>query len=330
MKDRFQIAADLRSIARLLRIKNENPFKAAAYERGAAALEKLDGDLSALVKARRLQEIPGIGSALAAIIREKFRRYVPSGYWTLYEDDVLVLEADPHALQKAVERAGLELVGDKEIEDKEKEKDSRKEEPLSVEAVVTADSPLVGRTLADLRLRQRHQVNVLALSRRGNRSRTRMRRTRFQPGVVIVLRRGQRQLRIEPLDADLHRGSVLEVDRECGALLVGEHRFRLIGGVVHDDPDRPGRERGLLRGRERELQVVHGRGDLVHRGGDIGDVLEYARGVDDRGPVSDPRHRALQLAGANDRRRARGDDARVMPAVLEDPQRARGEALLVR
>jgi di/tricarboxylate transporter len=121
---------------------------------------------------------------VAAIIREQSRRYVPSSYWTLYQDDVLVLEADPHALQKAVERAGLELVGDKEIEEKESPK---KEEPLSVEAVVTADSPLVGRTLADLRLRQRHQVNVLALSRRGSRSRARMRRTRFQPGDVIVL-----------------------------------------------------------------------------------------------------------------------------------------------
>jgi di/tricarboxylate transporter len=120
---------------------------------------------------------------VAAIIREKFRRYVPTTRWTLYQDDVLVLEGDPHALQKVVERAGIELVGSKELEQKE----PGKEELLSVEAVVTGESPLVGRTLADLRLRQRHQVNVLALSRSGNRTRTRMRRTRFQPGDVVVL-----------------------------------------------------------------------------------------------------------------------------------------------
>jgi DNA polymerase (family X) len=70
MKDRFEIAADLRTIAGLLKLKGENPFKAQAYERGAAALEKLDNDLGDLVKARRLQQIPGVGSALAAIIEE--------------------------------------------------------------------------------------------------------------------------------------------------------------------------------------------------------------------------------------------------------------------
>lgn len=70
MKDRFEIAAKLRGIANLLRIKGENPFKAQAYERGAAALENFEGDLSTLVKQNRLKELAGIGAALAAIIKE--------------------------------------------------------------------------------------------------------------------------------------------------------------------------------------------------------------------------------------------------------------------
>src|SRR5690349_6133630 len=73
MPDRFMIAAELRKIARLLKIKGENPFKAQAYERGAAALENLDGDFDALIKAGRLQEIAGVGKALAAIIEEIYR-----------------------------------------------------------------------------------------------------------------------------------------------------------------------------------------------------------------------------------------------------------------
>ena len=81
-----------------------------------------------------------------------------------------------------VERAGLELVGSKEIEET-KDVDTL----VSMEAVVTGGSPMVGRTLADLRLRQRHQVNVLALSRRASRARTRLRRVRFQPGDVVVV-----------------------------------------------------------------------------------------------------------------------------------------------
>jgi len=73
MQDRFAVAADLRKIARLLRIKGENLFKAQAYERAAGALENLEGDFDALVKAGRLQEIPGVGKALAAIIEEIYR-----------------------------------------------------------------------------------------------------------------------------------------------------------------------------------------------------------------------------------------------------------------
>jgi hypothetical protein len=70
MQDRFYIAASLREIGRLLALKGENPFKAQAYERGARALENLQGDLDVLVKTRRLTDVRGIGSALASVIEE--------------------------------------------------------------------------------------------------------------------------------------------------------------------------------------------------------------------------------------------------------------------
>jgi DNA polymerase (family X) len=70
MRERFDIAANLRKIARLLEIKGENSFKTQAYERGATAIENYQGDFDALVKTGHLKEIPGIGTALAAIIDE--------------------------------------------------------------------------------------------------------------------------------------------------------------------------------------------------------------------------------------------------------------------
>ena len=73
MKDRFEIAAELRVISRLLTIKGENPFKVQAYERAARALETFDGDFDAFIKARRLKEIAGVGNALSAIIEEIYR-----------------------------------------------------------------------------------------------------------------------------------------------------------------------------------------------------------------------------------------------------------------
>jgi len=73
VKDRFEIAAELRVIARLLTIKGENPFKVQAYERGARALETFQGDFDKLVKAGRLKEIAAVGNALSAIIEEIYR-----------------------------------------------------------------------------------------------------------------------------------------------------------------------------------------------------------------------------------------------------------------
>ena len=73
MTDRFEIAAELRAMARLLTIKGDNPFKAQAYMRAASELENLNDDLDALVKAQRLTAIAGVGNALAAIIEEIYR-----------------------------------------------------------------------------------------------------------------------------------------------------------------------------------------------------------------------------------------------------------------
>ena len=95
MRERFDIAADLRRIARLLEIKGENSFKIQAYRRAASALENLKDDFDGIVKAGRLKEISGIGNTLAAIIEElyrtgecfmlqRLREELPSGTRVLY------------------------------------------------------------------------------------------------------------------------------------------------------------------------------------------------------------------------------------------------------
>src|ERR1700741_447605 len=70
MPDRFQIAAMLREIGRLLSVKGDNPFRAQAYERGARSLENFSGDFDQLLRQQRLEEMSGIGAALAALIEE--------------------------------------------------------------------------------------------------------------------------------------------------------------------------------------------------------------------------------------------------------------------
>jgi DNA polymerase (family 10) len=68
--DRLAVARMLREIGLLLEVQGESRFRARAYERGARALESLADDLGAVVREGRLTAIPGIGSALAATIRE--------------------------------------------------------------------------------------------------------------------------------------------------------------------------------------------------------------------------------------------------------------------
>lgn len=64
-----EIADRLREIGSYLRLTEENPWKAAAYDTAAAAVEAL-GSVDELLASGRLTETPGIGDAIAAVIGE--------------------------------------------------------------------------------------------------------------------------------------------------------------------------------------------------------------------------------------------------------------------
>jgi di/tricarboxylate transporter len=147
---------------------------------------------------------------VAAIIRNERRRYVPGGSWTVHAGDVLVVEADPRALEQFAGDGKLELVGSTELPAQpERGRDDRAADdrdadgrgPIEsspsaaeadpgglaiVEAVVVADSALIGRSAAALHLREHYGVNVLAIARRGRRETARLRRVNFRLGDVIV------------------------------------------------------------------------------------------------------------------------------------------------
>lgn len=122
--------------------------------------------------------------AVVAIIREKTHRYVPAVHWELYEGDVLTLECDAQALERIIATAGLELLHDKELA---KESDKKGKANI-VEVVVAPGSRMIGRNAEQLRLRDRWGVNLLAISRRGERIEQRLRRVSFAAGDLLVLR----------------------------------------------------------------------------------------------------------------------------------------------
>jgi len=76
-----QVVEILETIARILEIQDENPFKVRAYRNGARALESLPGDLRTLIDQGTLREVPGIGPAL----EEKITQLVTTGTMDYYE-----------------------------------------------------------------------------------------------------------------------------------------------------------------------------------------------------------------------------------------------------
>ena len=160
---------------------------------------------------------------VAAIIREHGNRYVPTTHWMLYAGDVLMLRGDPTALEPLIHQAGLELLGAKDVE--ELRPHSKEDDLAAVEAVILPDSLLIGRTAAELHLRQTFEVNVLAVSRGNSQDVSRLRHKRFEAGDIIVL-----QGHTGPLEQAMTRlGCVPLAERN---LAIGRPRSRYLPLVI--------------------------------------------------------------------------------------------------
>jgi len=179
---------------------------------GSPLADRTVGDLEAL----------GDGNiVVSAIIREGHGRYVPGRHWTLYAGDLLILQGDPVTLKPVIDQGGLELLGAVELP----ATGSKDDELEAVEAVVIEGSMMAGQTLETLRVRQRFEVNVLAVGRSGHRIRDRLRRTRFQVGDTVVIQGRQGGL----TDALAQLGCLPLAERN---LALGQQRPRLLPVAV--------------------------------------------------------------------------------------------------
>jgi DNA polymerase (family 10) len=69
---KFAVAAALQEIGLLLRIKRADQFRSRAYLKASKAIAETAEDLATLIEQKRLTEIRGIGSSLAAVIEEVY------------------------------------------------------------------------------------------------------------------------------------------------------------------------------------------------------------------------------------------------------------------
>jgi di/tricarboxylate transporter len=97
---------------------------------------------------------------------------------TLQEGDVLILSGEPNTLEQVIARDRLEPAG---------EHGAPREGDGVIEAVVTNDSALVGRTAGRLLMRDRLGINLIAVSRAGERLTSKPGQIVLRGGDVIVL-----------------------------------------------------------------------------------------------------------------------------------------------
>ncbi|HEX5866667.1 MAG TPA: SLC13 family permease [Beijerinckiaceae bacterium] len=120
---------------------------------------------------------------VTAIVRDdRVRSPLPDA--ELREGDIVLLKGEPDALEQVVSEAELKLGR----EDKTVESEDPTDEVGVVEAVVRDQSVMVGRSARDLELFQRLQINLIAVSRAGERIAERLREVKLRAGDLVVLR----------------------------------------------------------------------------------------------------------------------------------------------
>lgn len=144
---------------------------------------------------------------VTSIVRSQTRQAIPLPDASIMTGDTLILKGEPEALERAIATSGLELEG------QHRSAVSEGSNVGVIEAVVGRDSLLIGQAAGTLALHERFGVNLIAVSRRGERITKRLRDVALCPGDVVVL---QGPLSIMP-----------EQLRALGCLPLAERALRL-------------------------------------------------------------------------------------------------------
>jgi di/tricarboxylate transporter len=164
--------------------------------RAAASLDEALAAKKYVTEAEIVEQSPMVGKTIAAlqeladgegkviaILQPDEKRVAPLPDATLNAGDTLILEGDPHALERIVSTGKLKLESGHRVP----EATQPQAEISSIEAVIGAGSPLIGLSAQASALFERFGVNLLAVGRTGERLTERLGTITLQLGDVIVL-----------------------------------------------------------------------------------------------------------------------------------------------
>lgn len=121
-----------------------------------------------------------------SILRNGRKIIAPLANEQIIADDILIIKALPTELAELVDKTGMSLIGDKP-EELLTEDGVKIDELAMAEVVLREDSPLIGRTVLEVELRNRFNVNLVAVSRKGTSSVKRLKHFKFKPGDILLI-----------------------------------------------------------------------------------------------------------------------------------------------
>lgn len=121
-----------------------------------------------------------------SIIRNDLKIIAPKSTEVLVPGDILIIKAMSQDLADLLDKTGVILRGtSKKIPVEESMINSR--DTALVEVVLREDSPIIGRTALETKLRNRYSINLVAMSRRGVYTVDRLKSIRFEPGDILLI-----------------------------------------------------------------------------------------------------------------------------------------------
>lgn len=169
--------------------RNENPSLEEALDFKAYFSEATVVEGSA-IEGKQLSDLLQLadGDAVATAILRGHTRLSPFPDIELKSGDTVLLEGSPEALDRIVSNAKLKLSG------KPIAAAAERSDIISIEAVITSESQLIGLSARQLSLSNRRSVNLLAVSRQGHRLSERLSEVTLRAGDVLVLQGSRRNL----------------------------------------------------------------------------------------------------------------------------------------
>lgn len=125
-----------------------------------------------------------------AIFRDGKRKLDPSANIKLKEEDILLVEGPSDAILKIKDIPGIDIQADVKFLDADLEGNRLD----LAEVVLLPRSPFIGRTPNGLQMRERYQIQVLAVNRRTGVIRSKIANTRLQLGDVLLVQGKKKQI----------------------------------------------------------------------------------------------------------------------------------------